>query len=106
MATSTWPSRLTDPSRLVEEGEAFARQRPQGRPLDFANTLPTCCSRGAVNPRVGDGLVPSAPDADSALERLEELCAFQAVALHVAHAALDLSLVPRRVRLGRQDDVP
>ena len=91
-----------DPLRLVEEGEPFGRQRQQRGPLDFDKHLANLFLRRPVDARVGHRRFPAEQMPVLLLQR-REAARLETVVLHIRHAPLDLSLVPRRARPGRQD---
>ncbi len=90
------------PMGLVEEGEPLDGQRQQRPPLRLLEELFDLLLGRAVNPLVGHLRLPVQEEL-VLLGQAREDPPLQGVPLHVLHAAFDLALVPRRVRLGGQE---
>ena len=90
---------------FLKQGEPFSRQGTQCRSFCFREDLTDMLPRGPVHPRVGHGLFPAIQVLVLFLQTAE--CSpLECVPFDVANASLDLPLVPRHVRLRRQDRRP
>jgi len=87
---------------FVKERKAFPRHRLQGGSLDFVEDSAHLSFGRAVDPRVGNGAFPLGQKTVLFFQR-HEGPRLEGIVLHVLHARLNLALVPRRVRLRRQD---
>ena len=91
-----------DPSAgFLEAGKTLQRQRLQGSPFDVGEVLADLLAGGAMQPRVGHGLLPVEQEAVLFVQAGESP-ALEGVFLDVVDAAFDLALVPGHIgRVGR-----
>ncbi len=73
--------------------------------FDFGEQLADLPLRRAMHARVGDGPFPLEQELVLLFETGEG-SSLEGIGLHIADAAFDLALVPRRARLGRQEHRP
>ena len=87
---------------LVERREDPGRQRLQGRLLLLGKQRRDLLAHGAVNPRVRDPQLPLVKEL-VLFGQARKAPTLERVVLDVLHARLDLALVLRRARLGREN---
>src|ERR1019366_7655747 len=88
--------------RFLETREQGRRQRPQLRLLDLREERADLLTDRAVDARVGDGALPVG-EKDVLRGETRKRAALERVGLRVFYAGLDLALVPRHRRFGRQE---
>ena len=91
-----------DSLRLVEEGKSLGRQRQQRGLFDFDKHFADLLLGRSVDARIGHRRFPAEQMPVLLLQRRED-ARLEAVVLDVGYAPLDLSLMPRSARPGRQD---
>ena len=88
--------------RFVKQGEWFAAQGTQRRPLDLLEHLSDMLASRPMNPRVGDGSFPVLQVLVLFLQ-VSERSSFESIRFDVPNAALDLPLVSRHIRFCRKE---